>query len=65
MTIDDNENLPKANKTKHPSKRKRKVQNIKTQVQAKKKKTTNKGELQGEHEQIKYLNPLSQGAYQK
>jgi hypothetical protein len=28
------------------------------------KKTTNKGELQREHEQIKYSNPLSQGAYQ-
>jgi hypothetical protein len=36
MTIEDDENLPKTNKTKHPSKGKRKIQDIKTQVQAKK-----------------------------
>ncbi len=29
-----------------------------------KEKITNEGKLQGEHEQVKYLNPLSQGKHQ-
>jgi hypothetical protein len=42
-----NEKLPIINKTKHPKKRGRKRYKI-----------TNKGEPQGEHEQIKYLDPF-------
>jgi hypothetical protein len=55
------ENLPNINKTKHPNKKERNVQEGRT---------TNKGRLQLEHEQIKYSNPsnpspsMSQGACQ-
>jgi len=60
---DGDENLPNINKTKHPTKGEKKVQDGRNQLQAKKR-TTNKGGSQGKHEQIKYSNssPL-QGAY--
>jgi hypothetical protein len=64
--IDDDENLPNVNTTKHPTKKKvRKRYKMEGPKSNQKRKTTNNTGSQGEHEQIKYsnLSPL-QGAYQ-
>ncbi len=53
----DDENLPNVNKTKQPNKKgERKVQDGRTQVQAKRK-NHQQGQIARGHEQIKYLKP--------